>query len=418
MSHIQTPGASPGAGRCAPVDRLRASLTVLVVLHHVLVGYHPYAPAVANDWATSQAWGAFPVVDAAKMPGADLIVAFNDTFFMALMFLLAGLYAWPALAARGAAGFLRERALRLGIPFLASCAVLAPLAYYPAWLQRGGQGGYAAYANDWLALPNWPAGPAWFLWVLLAFAIGAAVVHRLAPSLRARAARFGEWCASRPFRAFLLLAGAAVAVYVPGERVFGAYEWLSFGPFFAQTARIGLYALYFAFGMALGAGGVPRLFAADGALAVRWKRWANLALLPFFAMIALVVAIFTLMAKGPVPVALVVAADIMFCVAGAAISFAAIGLVAKRVRGGGPIATSLERCAFGIYLVHYVYVSLLLYLMLGVPLPGAAKAGIVFAGALAASWATTAAVLRIPAVARVIGQRRDGAHAPPPLPAT
>ncbi|HET7845404.1 MAG TPA: acyltransferase, partial [Xanthomonadales bacterium] len=402
--------------RCAPVDRLRAVLTVLVVLHHALLAYHPHAPPLANDWSTELAWRAFPVLDAAKMPGADLIVWFNDTFFMALMFLLAGLYAFPALAARGAGGFLRERALRLGVPFVASCLVLAPLAYYPAWLQRAGQGGFAAYVQDWIALPMWPAGPAWFLWVLFAFALGAALLARA--GLRDAAIRFGDWCAARPFRAFGLFAGASVLAYVPGERLFGGFDWFAWGPFTAQTCRLGMYAVYFAFGMALGARGTPALFAADGALARRWKRWASLGSLAFVVMMGLVIALFAALAKGALPLGLVLAADVAFCVAGAAISFAAIGLVARRVRGGGAVGTSLERNAFGIYLLHYLFVALLQYLLLGASLPGVAKAAIVFLGALGASWSTTAALLRIPFVARVIGQGPLRTPAPVPLPVT
>src|SRR5215467_13007348 len=42
---------------------------------------------------------------------------FNDTFFMALMFLLSGLFVWPSLERKGSARFLRDRTLRLGVPF-------------------------------------------------------------------------------------------------------------------------------------------------------------------------------------------------------------------------------------------------------------------------------------------------------------
>jgi len=404
MSQLQTPGASPGGGRCAPVDRLRAVLTVFVVLHHALVGYHAYAPPVTSDWSTSMWWRAFPVVDTARMPGADLIMSFNDSYFMALMFLLAGLYAWPALAARGVGAFVRERALRLGVPFIVSCVALAPIAYYPAWLQRGGQGGVAGYVHDWLALPVWPAGPAWFLWVLLAFGICAAIVHALIPGLRAKAAAFGEWCAARPFRAFLVLAVAGAVGYIPLERAFGGFSWFDLGPFNAQSSRVLMYAAYFAFGMALGARGTPALFAPDGALARRWGRWAALAFTAFFTMMAVVIALFAAIEKGTLPLGLVLTADIAFCISGAATSFAAIGLVARRVRGGGPIGTSLERNAFGIYLLHYLFVSMLQYQLLGVALPAVAKVVLVFGGALALSWGTSAALGRIPVVARVIGQ--------------
>ena len=43
------------------------------------------------------------------------------------------------LTRRGPASFLRERALRLGLPFVISAALLAPLACYPTWLQTGAQ---------------------------------------------------------------------------------------------------------------------------------------------------------------------------------------------------------------------------------------------------------------------------------------
>ncbi len=405
MSTLHTSGARPAGGRFAPVDRLRAFLTMLVVLHHALVGYHPYAPPVQADWSTSLMWRAFPVVDAARMPGADLLVAFNDTFFMALMFLLAGLYTWPALQARGAGGFLRERALRLGVPFLAACALLAPLAYYPSWLQRGGNGGVSAYLHDWLALPVWPAGPAWFLWVLLTFAGLAAVTHRGAPGLQQRAARLGEALARRPLRAFVLLALLSALNYVPMERVFGAFSWFEFGPFTVQTARLGVYALYFAVGMVLGARGNAPMLQHDGALAARWGRWSGFALLAFFTMMGLVIAVFAAAGKGEATGGLTIAADIAFCVACAAISFALLGLFARRVRGGGAIGSSLDHNAFGIYVVHYVFVAWLQYALLDATLPAVAKASIVFGGALALSWGTAAVLRRIPGVRRVLGWR-------------
>jgi hypothetical protein len=53
-------------------------------------------------------------------------------------------------------------------------------------------------------------------------------------------------------------------------------------------------------------------------------------------------------------------------------------------------------------LVHYAFVSWLQYSLLKTPLPAIAKGSLVILGALALSWATVAALRRIPAVARVI----------------
>jgi len=74
---------------------------------------------------------------------------------------------------------------------------------------------------------------------------------------------------------------------------------------------------------------------------------------------------------------------------------------------------SLADNAYGIYFVHYVFVIWLQYLLLGAPLFAIVKGAIVFVGALALSWATTAAVCCIPIGARVMGgKRRELVRAP------
>jgi hypothetical protein len=73
-----------------------------------------------------------PIADNHRLVGFDLFGLFNDTFFMSLMFLLSGLFVWPSLARKGGARFLRDRVLRLGVPF-GVMALLAPIAYYAAY---------------------------------------------------------------------------------------------------------------------------------------------------------------------------------------------------------------------------------------------------------------------------------------------
>jgi hypothetical protein len=59
--------------------------------------------------------------------------------------------------------------------------------------------------------------------------------------------------------------------------------------------------------------------------------------------------------------------------------------------------------AYGMYLVHYVFVTWLLYLLLGVVIFAVVKGLLVFAATLLMSWAATAAIRRVPAGARLIG---------------
>jgi len=115
---------------------LRAFIVMLVVAHHSVLAYYPYAPPPpASLVAQPRWWQAFPVVDAHKWSESSLFLFFNDVFFMSLMFFLSGLFVWHGLARKGSGSFVRDRLLRLGLPFLVAAAILAPLAYYPTYLQ-------------------------------------------------------------------------------------------------------------------------------------------------------------------------------------------------------------------------------------------------------------------------------------------
>jgi surface polysaccharide O-acyltransferase-like enzyme len=72
------------------------------------------------------------------------------------------------------------------------------------------------------------------------------------------------------------------------------------------------------------------------------------------------------------------------------------------VKRSRSIFSSLRDNAYGIYLVHYAFVSWLQYALLKSQLSGVAKLTIVLSLAVALSWITTAALRRIPAVARVM----------------
>jgi surface polysaccharide O-acyltransferase-like enzyme len=67
------------------------------------------------------------------------------------------------------------------------------------------------------------------------------------------------------------------------------------------------------------------------------------------------------------------------------------------------ILDSLSQNAYGMYLVHYVFVVWLQYAMLGVLIPAIVKVAIVFTGTLLMSWAATAALRSIPFGSRLIG---------------
>src|SRR5277367_4566459 len=118
----------PATDRNVAVGYLRAFITLLVIGHHAVLAYHPYAPPPPTSLgAEPMFWQAFPVVDSQRWPGIEVFVGFNDVFFMSLMFFVSGLFVWPSLQRKGPGLFLSDRLRRLGIPFLVAAGLLAPL---------------------------------------------------------------------------------------------------------------------------------------------------------------------------------------------------------------------------------------------------------------------------------------------------
>ena len=396
-----TLAAAPDSQYNVSIGYLRAFITVLVVAHHAALAYHPFAPpAPASLLAQPRWWQAFPVVDSARWIGWAVLVGFNDVFFMSLMFFLSGLFVWKSLQRKRAGAFVRDRVVRLGIPFAVAAAVIAPLAYYPTYLTTASHTGIAGFWQQWRSLGNWPAGPAWFIWVLLAFGCLAAAMFLAIPEWGEALGRICASASRRPILFFGLLLAASGLTYIPMEMKFNAFAWSSWGPFVFQTSRILHYFVYFLLGAGVGAAGLGKgLLAADGKLPRRWILWSVAALVAFVAESAVAIAAFSPHAS---PRLWELAADCGFVLSCAATSFAFLSLFVRFAKSRSKIWDSLTANAYGIYLVHYAFVSWLQYSLLKAALPGIAKGSLVILGALALSWVTTAALRRIPAVARVI----------------
>jgi acyltransferase-like protein len=388
-------------GYNVPVGYLRAFLTLLVLAHHSILAYCSFAPPPPHSLLPEPRWWeAFPVTDTHRWPGFDLLVAFNDVFFMSAMFLISGLFVWGSLQRKGTAGFLRDRSLRLGIPFLLAAAIIPPLAYFPTYLTTGAEANLGGFFKQWLALGQWPAGPAWFVWLLLAFDCAVAIAFLIAPKWGGDLGRRISGTFSRPASFFGLLVVLSAVAYIPMSLAFNALSWTTFGPFAFQTSRLFLYALYFLLGVALGAWGIERgLLRNDGRLAQHWLRWLLIALLAFALDVTFGLMALSAHTALQMWTAITGFAFVLSCAASTLAFVALFGRFAvKRVR----VLDSIRDNAYGMYLIHYAFAAWLQYLLLRAALPGIAKGSLVFAGTVLLSWGATAALRSIPVVRRVL----------------
>jgi glucans biosynthesis protein C len=399
------------------LDNLRGVVILIVLAFHSVLAYVSWIPprSVGFDDPPYQ-WRSFPILDSHRWFGFDLFCAWQDVYLMSLMFLLSGLFVWPSLARKRNWGYVRDRIIRLGVPFVFGVVFLVPLAMYPVYVVSAAHPTVSDYLHDYLALPFLHNGQLWFLWQLLALNFAAIGIHWIAPNALRTLGRWAATAGKRPILCFAVLLGASALAYVPLALIFTPWEWTDRGFFALQLSRPLLYTVYFFTGLAIGVEGIDGgLVAVDGALARRWAVWFVAAI----ASLILWMAMTALTLDGPAPIDVQMAADLSFVLACACGCFFFIAASLRFAAKRSPMLASFSVNAYSLYILHYVFVVWLQYALLPSTLFAAAKGAIVFGGTLALSWITALAVQRTSVGARLIGATPPAlAPAKPSLPST
>ena len=288
-----------------------------------------------------------------------------------------------------------------------------PIALYPTYLVTAVDPSISAYWEHWRALPFWPSGPPWFLWQLLVINIAAVAVFRFAPAWGEHLGRLSAAGAADPPRYFAGLAFGCELGVLRGQLAlaFTPWAWKSFGPFSLQLCRPLHYAVYFFAGVGIGVHGLERgLLSVDGLLARHWKAWW----VAFLAAFVVWSAPIGLMMKDggssdDGPLGLQIISDFGFVLACASGSFFVAGVSLRFARRRWAWLDNLSDNAYGMFLIHYVFVVWLQYALLDVALFAIAKAAIVFSGTVIASWGAMIAMRRIPLGVRRFGATRQAA---------
>src|SRR5712664_2385780 len=100
VGSAETRAAPKAKSRNLALDRARTFLTLVVLFHHAVIPYTYFGHTDPKSWI-----------------GFDMVVLATDSFFMAMFFFLSGLFVWPGLGHKALLIFLRDRLLRLGLPF-------------------------------------------------------------------------------------------------------------------------------------------------------------------------------------------------------------------------------------------------------------------------------------------------------------
>src|SRR4030042_483496 len=158
--------------RLSYIDNIRILLTTLVILFHAASTYG--APGL---WYYKESQPA--IVTFALF---SLFIVTNQAFFMGLFFIIWGFFTPVSYDRKGAARFLKERFLRLGIPIVFYILIIDPfLSFFLRIIVGGFKGSFVEFLRQYLQhYRGLHVGPLWFTQNLLLFAVVYALYRQIA----------------------------------------------------------------------------------------------------------------------------------------------------------------------------------------------------------------------------------------------
>jgi hypothetical protein len=212
------PGSPEPAERLVYLDNLKTLLIAGIIAAHAIMGYADFGSWTYQD---VREVSLSPVVETIFVV---IVASLGGLFLMALFFLVSGLLTEDSLTRKGPRLFVRDRLLRLGIPFTFYTLVVWPL------LEWGLHQPLLHNRSYWQSFmdtdPVLDNGPMWFVGVLLFFSLVLVGWRRMAP-------RRGPWEGELWWRQLLLLSSAVgastflVRVALPADsgQLLNAHVW-------------------------------------------------------------------------------------------------------------------------------------------------------------------------------------------------
>jgi hypothetical protein len=368
---------------------------LLVVAHHLALVYGAFAPFYYQEP---------PFTDPPAFRVLAFFVLTNQAWFMGALFLLAGYFTPGSFDRKGAAGFLKNRSLRLGVPVLAAIFLLDPVARIGLFLMPSELTGITAPLT-FAAYPKLLGlGPLWFALMLLIFSFLYALWRRLtgagAPRAQTRTGFPGmAWALA--FSVALAWASYLFRIAVPIGK-----EVTLFLPFldFPTIAYLPQYAGLFVLGVAAsrrdwlsGLTGNAGLIALVLALAA----WALL--FPLAISSEMFVLRFSRPPEFPGGGHWQSAAYALWdSTLAVCLPLAAITAFRRFVGGGGRIARFLSGNSYAVYVIHSPVIVFICYAMRGIDLPALAKFALAAIIVIPVCFAVAHAIRKLPGVRMVL----------------
>ena len=360
-----------GPPRLHYLDNLRAFVIVLVIVLHAAITYMADPPS----------W--WYVIDTDRSVVFTWLVLLVDVPIMQVMFFVAGYFAVRSLQRRGPRGFVREKVVRIALPWVLGVVLLAPLATYMNYVSRGVPTGYLKFWTSDFWGPMFQQSVYWFLWVLFVsfLVLVYAYVFPARAPLQAAAPPV-EHPRARLFLWFIVLTAGGAVLFSPNLSL---DDWRSLSYLLVvQPSRIAFYAGYFMLGVYAERHG----WFTETGFQPRLAPWGA------GCVLAGLVYLVYRMAGPDVTLAAQAIESLLFSTFCLTALIAGVALFQRWIDGAGPAWRTLSGNSFGVYYVHPLILYPLAYLFVGVSIPAVAKFAFLVVATLVGSLAVSALVLK------------------------
>lgn len=341
------------ASRIYFLDNLKVLLAVLVVLHHAA---QPYGPG-GGWWIASEPYN---IIDYVVL---GIFMGVNASFFMGLFFTVSAYFIPPSLERKGAARFMKDRLVKLGVPILLFMASVFPVMGY---LLEG--------------KPSITLGHLWFLALLLIFS-AAYAAYWLVKKPASKAKRpFPGNAKIAAFAVAMALITFAVAIVTPEN------SWVPLSLF--EPYHLTQYVMLFAAGIvAFREGWIDAIPKATA------KLWSRVAILMVVLLLVISIVTDSKEFSGGLNIASLLGTtwEAFMCVS---MCIALLALFKDRFNSQGPIAKALANDSFTVYLIHIPIIVFLQYLLTGLAVDSHIKFAIVGVTGVLLSFAISHYVIR------------------------
>jgi glucans biosynthesis protein C len=366
-------------GREPWADNVRIAIIAGMIVTHVATAY-----LIDLDWYYMERTGG----DVAELLGWAL-VGVGALFGMGLLFLVAGLFTPRALHRKGPGRFALDRLVRLGIPLVVFVFVVDLWTDFVGYRGMGGTDAPMAYVARWWR-EDADLGPAWFIAVLLAFALLYAGwrAWRPQPARERRVLRGRDLVATGVAIGLGTFLVRLVWPFLSGE-VFGLTIWEL--PQMVAMFTLGVLAAERGW--------------LDAPIEQRLRRRCGLAAVAGAFMTLLVALVAVVgdpdpLAGGLAPQALVM--PTMEALIAVGMSIWVMEWFRRHADHAGPLARELGRSSYATYLVHPPVVVACSLALRDVPIPAEAKFVAVVLVAVPAAFALGHLLTRSTPLARIL----------------